>query len=514
MTKKLAQLSLLLIPIIFIVVSSLHREARGPFWLGSNYDPEYAYLINGLSLAHDGPVSHLDHPGISTKYLVAFAVRLFNPYAASDPNFIAEVLQYPDFYLTATELGSTIIITLLLLTLGVVAYRWTKSVWLSALLQTTPFISEVIPTYATARVSPEAMLVITMLLFTLLVVVMIRDQDQRKNFWYALGFAAIVAFGMITKFTFFPVAIIPVLLLIKVKYKLYYLLAIPIFFYLFSHSIIHDYSQFYDWIINRVYLGSRDTTTSSSLPDWQTLLDFTQAYVLNFRYLVATIGMSILILVVKHRAASWHSIEVRYATGVVIVHLISCILISQRPNNSYFIPALMLVVPLVFIGIQSIRQHSVGRVMAISSVVLVIIAVYETTTGMVNVLATAESDKQDQLAVYRTVESDYGDYGRVFFFRSSHPVAAVSFGYDFSGQNYDAILRSLYSREYNYGALEFNHWHDVTDLNILYDRHHGKLIFVSTPLTEEFKQSIVTQYQLTLTDVYYGQIETIYTLER
>ncbi len=533
--KRYSLFGLLVVPVLFIIVATLHKEARGPNWLGSNYDPEYAYLITSLSLSHGGPVNYLDHPGITIRYLGAPIIRLLNPFKPTDEsfiinelhfsNYVAEVLRYPEFYLDAIILFFLGLNTILLVVVGISAYRWTQNIWLAALLQTSPFIaSSTIISYTTAKVSPESILLFTMLVFILLLIIMLQDKDAKKHFWFALGFAAIIAFGMATKFTFLPIAIVPLFIIGKYRYKLLYILSIPLFFYIFTEHIIGDYKAFFEMIINGIYLPSGG---GNGLFDWRYLLDFTKMVVLDFRYqliIVAIIVLSYLVVFIsrskEQKKLLWRSIEFRYAIGVVLAFIITVVLVSKRPNYSYFIPTLLLMVPLLVIYLHYVNQQ-IGHLRKVykffypSCLLLVVILFNQNLHEIKKFLQAIDLDKKEQLALYNTVETQYRKYKPVFFFRSSHPLAALSFGYGFSRQNYDAILRTIYIGEFNFDpAIGFHHWRDPVDLNGIYDFHNGRVIFFSTPFSEEFIQQIAEQYQLQLIDVYNGQGQTIYQLER
>lgn len=53
-----------------------YQKDRGPFWLGTNFDPAYTYLLNSLRLAGLQPPKHVDHPGTTVHSVGAVLLRL------------------------------------------------------------------------------------------------------------------------------------------------------------------------------------------------------------------------------------------------------------------------------------------------------------------------------------------------------------------------------------------------------------------------------------------------------
>ena len=66
---------LLILPLVILATGLLHIQYTGLFFLRS-VDPEYAYLFNGLILAHFHPdIQYTGHPGIPVQCMVAMVAR-------------------------------------------------------------------------------------------------------------------------------------------------------------------------------------------------------------------------------------------------------------------------------------------------------------------------------------------------------------------------------------------------------------------------------------------------------
>jgi hypothetical protein len=75
---KVQLLAWLVLPVLFFSCATGLRGARGPWFLSPAYDPDYAYLFNGLNLAISLPPRHVDHPGTPLQLALAGYIRLKN----------------------------------------------------------------------------------------------------------------------------------------------------------------------------------------------------------------------------------------------------------------------------------------------------------------------------------------------------------------------------------------------------------------------------------------------------
>src|SRR6185436_19337927 len=70
-------------PLLLTLTFLLIRTLTGPFYLGTNYDPDYAYLFNSLNLAVFHPPRHIDHPGTPVQLVGALVLRAQHPVASN-----------------------------------------------------------------------------------------------------------------------------------------------------------------------------------------------------------------------------------------------------------------------------------------------------------------------------------------------------------------------------------------------------------------------------------------------
>ena len=78
-TSRLSKTAALLPLPLLVIFTTFHlNEAKGPYWLGTNLDPTYAYLMNSLNIANLHRPRHTDHPGTSVQIAGGLIIRTLN----------------------------------------------------------------------------------------------------------------------------------------------------------------------------------------------------------------------------------------------------------------------------------------------------------------------------------------------------------------------------------------------------------------------------------------------------
>ena len=126
--------------LLFLAVWGTYLAARGPFWLGSNLDPEYPYLLNGLSIASGSSPGHVDHPGTTVQLAVAGALRASHALAGTG-SLADDVLSRPERYLHVAAWALLGLVALALAWAGLEARRATGSAAIALLVQAVPALS-------------------------------------------------------------------------------------------------------------------------------------------------------------------------------------------------------------------------------------------------------------------------------------------------------------------------------------------------------------------------------------
>jgi hypothetical protein len=69
-------LAILVVPILLFCFPLILRSYHGPYYLGYNSDPAYAYLLNSLNILNGVPPGHTDHPGTTVQLLGAVGILI------------------------------------------------------------------------------------------------------------------------------------------------------------------------------------------------------------------------------------------------------------------------------------------------------------------------------------------------------------------------------------------------------------------------------------------------------
>src|SRR5262245_47286202 len=116
-------------------------HARGPRWLGYNYDPEYPYLLNGLNLVEGVAPRHTDHPGTPVQLLAAGGIWIAHAVTRPGTSVRADVLTRPEFFLSAVGAGLLALQGLATTVLGWTVLRSTGSLAWALTAQAAPLVA-------------------------------------------------------------------------------------------------------------------------------------------------------------------------------------------------------------------------------------------------------------------------------------------------------------------------------------------------------------------------------------
>ena len=206
--ERTARLILAVIPVGLFVLSVIVANHHGPYFLRNNFDPDYNYLLNSLSLLKFHTPGHTDHPGTTLQILGA-AVLLFKWLGAlllgHRQTLTDSVLSHPEEYLRVINVVLNILIGGTLYGSAWCVYRLSKSLTAGMLLQGTVLVYS--QTFLSMpRVSPEPLLMAVglALMVPLAPMVLLREGTEENGKRLAGAAGAIFGFGLITKITFAP----------------------------------------------------------------------------------------------------------------------------------------------------------------------------------------------------------------------------------------------------------------------------------------------------------------------
>ncbi|MCY7361031.1 MAG: hypothetical protein LH629_03025 [Ignavibacteria bacterium] len=241
-------LFLIILPVILFISVSLFKESGGPYYL-NYYDPGYVYLVNSINLSALEPIGHSDHPGTTVQIFGAVILKLIF-IGKSDKQILDTVFSDPEHYLNILNKSMVGINCLVLFILGLFIYKLTKDLYLSLIIQLTPFISSEI-FYGLVIVAPENFLILSCILITGGLFYFIFKKDlEFRILALTVFFAIVCGFGSESKLNFIPVCLIPFIVLRGVKYKTIFTTGTIIIFLILFLPAISKLSLFSEWAGN------------------------------------------------------------------------------------------------------------------------------------------------------------------------------------------------------------------------------------------------------------------------
>ena len=203
-----------LLPCALVVLTVRTKASRGPYWLGTNFDPEYIYLVDALALCRGEELpTMLVHPGTPAMLLGAGVLRtahLFRGERALEE----DVLLDPEWYLNAIHHVFLTLNAAALFLVGLVSLRITGSLFLAGLSQAAPFLSaNGVLLDSMPRVAAEPVLFALVLVFAASVCVFVGRGTTRGATGSALWWGVLLGCASATKITAAPLFVFPMVLL-------------------------------------------------------------------------------------------------------------------------------------------------------------------------------------------------------------------------------------------------------------------------------------------------------------
>ncbi len=508
-------ISLILIPVIILIVFFILKYSSGPYFIGFNSDPEYAYLFDSLNLVKCNMPAMYWHPGTTVEILSASLIKLIHPFESSS-EIVRSVILNPEYYLWCLNIVFLILFIISITVLGFISYRATKNIWVAIILQASPFFS-IHALMEISRVRPETLLVTCCAIFAA-IIIQIRKYDVTEHInYYIYAFALTISFGIITKITFLPLIIIPILLLPTWKTRLKYLLFTMLGLIVFSFPIIPKYVSMVNWFGILVSHTGRYGTGKASIIDIDSYKDsIVQIILSNTIYsVILLIGIFIIalcLLISMYRKELSNDLEIKALLAIIVAQVAQMLMVAKHPsiNSSYhyLLPSLMLsglavvfMVPICFRLLKMEIKPKFNIIYAIL-VAIVFLKVAIEVGGRVEVLKTS---LKESLHLNKIVGSDFKNYGVISYLRSSSPFYALNFGNEFSGYKHSNAMYELFPDKYFYNILSKKYFTFKGEMSFdeIKLKCHNKIIFQgtyydkATNLMPPLKLKVVTSMKYT-----------------
>jgi hypothetical protein len=197
---KYLKFSTLFIPILFLLVGfSIHLPKF-------DNDPNYVYLVNSTALSTGKSVGYIEHPGTTAIQIGSLTIALKHWVSNPEKETLTNhVLNNPHSFILSIRNVLLVLNGLILLLLGWISWKKTKSIWVALLLQASTLITINTLDHIWTKVSPEPLLFFITCIFV--AAVLLFYYERNKESWrYVFIFALIIGAGLGTKATFLPLA--------------------------------------------------------------------------------------------------------------------------------------------------------------------------------------------------------------------------------------------------------------------------------------------------------------------
>jgi len=511
---------LLIIPVILIFLFIKLNAVRGNYYLGNNSDPEYAYLLNSLKISELKSPSHFDHPGTTLQILGGFVIKIFNINKSSNDIRIDVFTNSERYLLYINILLLSIIITFTLL-LGIYTYKITNYIWFGVILQLSVLCSSNIY-IELSRVRPEPLLISALLVFIMIIISLLKNNLSQKITNYIIAFSLISGFALATKITFFPILIFPLIVLPKLKNKLYYVIGTIMSLILFTLPITNHYEQFFVWIkklfIHSGHYGNGGSTIINPSTYLNNIISALSSNIIFTFVLSASIIIILThLLLFKKHTETKHTIEFKILVSIIITQIIQVLFVSKHYSAHYLIPSLMLTgVAIVFliINVRQIFNLKINNRFYSAIILLAILFSYYTVNSFFTISSSIEKETENQLSVINFVANNYKNYAKIYYYRSSSHEYALKFGNDFSGNEYSMILNKCYPSNYFYNIWDkrYYNFNESVDINSIINKN-SNVLYEGTSFEKGYAN---TNYKpsVSLDNIFNGNSETIYLLKK
>lgn len=512
----------LIIPIILIFLFIKLNSVRGYYYLGSNSDPEYAYLLNSLKISELKEPSHIDHPGTTLQLLGGFIIRALNINKSTN-NIQIDVLINSENYLSYINIFLLFLVILAVLLLGAYIYKITGNIWFGIILQLSVLYSS--NTYVElSRVRPEYLLILASLALTLTIISLLKNNLSSKINRYIIAFSLISGFGMATKIIFFPILLFPLIILPSIKNKAYYTIGTMMSFVMFTFPIIKQYGKIFDWIKalffhSGAYGSGPVTIIDPSLYLNNIKLALSDNVIFSIILFISVIFIITNITISRYRDHAKQGLEFKILISLTVTQIIQILLVSKQYSSHYLIPSLMLtgvIIVFLIINVKKIFNFRPSRKYYFGVIVTIFAFSYYSVNTFSSVASLIEKIKNDQMSVVNTANDAYKNYAKIYYYRSSAHGYALKFGNDFSGNEYSHSLNQQYPNSYFYNIWDkkyYNFSSEPIDLKTIISTNNN-VLYEGTSFEKHYQYIPCKPENVSLDDIYNGNEETIYILKK
>ena len=442
---------------LFFVIASSH----GPFYLGSNSDPDYCYLLNSLNLLTFHAPAHTDHPGTTVQLLGAIVIlgKWFLGVLSGGQQTIPEaVVTHPESFLHVISFFINLLIALALYFGARAIYRESGSFLAAALFQLSIFLF-LQPALVQARVTPEPLSIATVLALAVpLAPYLSSRHPSETRFLSGATLAGILlGFGLVTKITFLPLLSVLVLFEDR-KQKIRCLLSCAAASLVLLLPIFTQLPRTLVWFLSLVTHRGRYGSGQAGVPPltemWGNLTAL--ATVEPFLFLLL-LYYSIVLLALHFRKETREeglASSIRrllYASGIAIV--LQVLMTVKHFALHYIVPCLLITAianaAIVVLLSSDVFRGFIRRGLALFGLLLFLSGIIYMGSRRIESGRISRAYQNDIEALNKETRN-LGDCVWIGSYGSSLKSYALAFGSSFSGGVHGTLLERLYPEAVTY----------------------------------------------------------------
>lgn len=463
-------LFLLILPILLFITAHILKNAQGPYYLNF-YDPSYVYLINSLNLAqlNGYGVSHFDHPGTPVQVIGAILITVYHSINSENIDLVSDVLLRPEVYLQMINRILVILNCTGLFLLGFLTYKNSKNIYLSLLIQLSPFVSTEI-FYGLIIVTAENFLIFVSLCFIgVLVYYLFKiDTDRKTPLSFVIALSIVCGLGLATKLSFLPLLLIPFLLIKEIKNRLIFFSITILSFLIFVFPALSNYAEFISWVeklfMHSGQYGLGDSTIINSTTFFNNISKiFITDNIFAISYLMVLIALGAGIFAKSRTGLKRICIDkkIRLLFGIFLAFTLQVILVAKHYAQYYMIPSFMLSIfaLIVAISIIYVILEKYGFIPELNYIFICITILISLTSLLYIVVSYSEGNMQrsEAFKIENYIRVNYSGDLVISTFGSANPDCALAFASLYGGSQYERY-RNLLSGKPHSSYIFYNPW--------------------------------------------------------
>lgn len=501
-------------------------------WAGSNIelakfgnDPNYVYLVNATSLYAGKGVGYIDHPG--TTVMQISAVTIAAKHFFSNPEnetLVRHVFKDSHTFILAIRNVFLIMNTLVLLLLGWVAIKKTRSVWTALLLQASVFITVNSLDHVWTKISPAPVLFFITCIYVITILYFYADEN--KNQWkYVLFFSLLVGAGIVTKATFLPMAILPLVVIPTLKKKFSYFAGIVPSFILFSIPIIPEYKNMYFWFRNLSSHSGIYGHGNKGFIDWEIYLpnivkiaENNPVFALVFLTGTVLVVLSVFRFLSKKKPISN---DIQMLAGLSASSGFGILLVAKHyQSNHYLIPVLLLTGISIFFILNIFLKSNIPAFVK-KSIWPILVAIFILSLGWLQpskikyITDGYRITNEEMDSTHAMIDREYPDYTQIYYYPNSlNKYSALNFGNVYSKQKLLPDLKELFGATYFYNTVTktIQNWTTDVFIDDIVAENGNRILLIGGPRDNETMQEI-RKSGFPLKNIYKGRLQVIHELD-